>query len=78
MFPITERVLLGLGLALPSVFSGGVVWMYWGEGNLFTDGVVVLFAVLSLVALVVLATRRVATPGANSVRPPRREVAVDP
>jgi len=50
--PKAHRVLLGLGLAALAVFSSAVVRMYWGEGNPITDGVVVLFAVLSLVAIV--------------------------
>jgi membrane protease YdiL (CAAX protease family) len=44
--------LLGLGLALLAAFSGSVVWMFFGEGNLITDSITVLFAVFSLLALV--------------------------
>ncbi len=50
--PRVDRVLLGLGLALLTVFSGAVVWMYFGKGNLITDSILVLFAVFSLVAIV--------------------------
>lgn len=50
--PRVDRVLLGLGLAFLAVFSVAVVWLYFGQGNAITDGVVVLFGIFSLIALV--------------------------
>jgi hypothetical protein len=50
--PKVDRVLLGFGLATLTLFSSLVVWMYWGQGNASTNSVVVLFAILSLVAIV--------------------------
>ena len=50
--PKADRALLGLGLVLLAAFSGAVVWMYFGEGNLITDFIVVLFALFSFTALV--------------------------
>lgn len=50
--PKANRLLLALGLATLALFSSLVVWMYWGQGNAITNGVVVLFAILSLVAIV--------------------------
>jgi uncharacterized protein len=46
------RVLPGLGLAVLALFSVAVVWMYFGQGNAITDGIVVLFGTFSLVALI--------------------------
>ena len=50
--PKMDRVLLGLGLVALAVLSAVVVWMYFGEGNLITNGVVVLFALFSVTALI--------------------------
>ena len=50
--PRVDRVLLGLGLAFLAVFSVAVVWLYLGQGNAITDGVVVLFGIFSLITLV--------------------------
>jgi CAAX protease family protein len=47
-----DRVFLGFGLATLALFSSLVVWRYWGQGNAITNSVVVLFAILSLVAIV--------------------------
>jgi membrane protease YdiL (CAAX protease family) len=52
--PRVDRVLLGLGLAFFAVFSVAVVWLYFGQGNAITDGVVVFFAIFSLITLVEL------------------------
>jgi hypothetical protein len=50
--PRVDRVLLGLGLAFFAVFSVAVVWLYFGQGNAITDGVVVLFGIFSLITLI--------------------------
>jgi hypothetical protein len=50
--PRVDRVLLGLGLTFFAVFSVAVVWLYFGQGNAITDGVVVLFGIFSLITLI--------------------------
>jgi hypothetical protein len=44
--------LAGFGVGVLAVFSVAVVWLYFGQGNAITDGVVVLFGIFSLITLV--------------------------